>query len=134
MVRVVDASVGIKWFVREPGSDVALSLLREILDRPGAFAVPELFYYELIHVHFRLFPNPSAAHSSILGRILTLGLTRFSMTPQLAEETAHFQKLGLSGYDGAYAALAKSLKGRWITADRKAYARVAHLGVGELLE
>ena len=39
----------------------------------------------------------------------------------------------LSGYDAAYVALAHLLKGLWITCDRKAHARVAGLGLSELL-
>jgi len=44
MVRVIDALVAIKWFVEEPGSNRAFDILKEVLEKPERFAVPELFF------------------------------------------------------------------------------------------
>jgi predicted nucleic acid-binding protein len=55
------------------------------------------------------------------------------MTPELLSEIRSVQRLGLSGYDGAYVALAKLLKGRWLTFDKKAHTQVAHLQLSEIL-
>ena len=133
MVRVVDASVGIKWFLVEEGQDRALKVLQEILAKPGDFAVPELFFFELAHVFHRTVPGATAEQLALLEQILLLGVPRFGMTPELFRETRKVQELGLSGYDAAYVGLATLLSARWLTFDRKAHALVEHLGVSELL-
>jgi predicted nucleic acid-binding protein len=134
MVRIVDASVAIKWFVEEPGRDRALELLAEILSKPGNFAVPELFFFELVHVFHRTLPNPSETQLTLLERVLVLGIPRFGMTPDLFRATRTMQALGLSGYDAAYVGLARLLGGRWVTFDRKAHSLAEPLTLSELLE
>jgi len=133
MVRVIDASVAIKWFVREEGHERALALLEEILRSPGSFAVPELFYFELAHVFHRALPEPSDAQVSLLERVTTFGIQRFALTPPLLSEIRTLQQGHLSGYDAAYVGLAKLLRGKWITCDKKAHAAVAELRLSELL-
>ena len=56
-IKVVDASVGIKWIVEESGSDEALQILAEVLEFPQDFAVPELFYWEITHVYHKNHSN-----------------------------------------------------------------------------
>jgi len=133
MVRIIDTSVAIKWFVLEPGRDRALAVLAEILASPSHFAVPEIFYFELAHVFHRCLPDPSEEQLALLARVVTLGIQRFSMTPALLSEIQLVQRLGLSGYDAAFVALAKLLQGRWITCDRRAHAKVARLELSEVL-
>jgi predicted nucleic acid-binding protein len=132
MVRVIDASLAIKWFVLEDGRETALEVLRDILAAPGSFAVPEIFFFELAHVFFRAIARPSETQLRLMSGLTTLGIQRFSMTPDLLAEIDRFRKLGLSGSDAAYVGLARLLGGRWITFDRKAHETVAHLGLSEL--
>jgi predicted nucleic acid-binding protein len=134
MVRIVDASVAIKWFVEEPGRDRALELLGEILSKPRNFAVPELFFSELVHVFHRTLPNASETQLALLERVLVLGIPRFGMTPDLFRATRKMQTLGLSGYDASYVGLASLLGGRWVTFDRKAHSLAEPLTLSELLE
>ena len=133
MVQIVDASVAIKWFVEEKGRDVALKVLQRLLENPKAFAVPEIFYFELVHVFHRLVPHPASDQLDLLATLITLGIHRFSMTPEFLSEIRSIQKLGLSGYDGAYVALAKLLQGRWLTFDEQAHRCIAHLQLSEVL-
>lgn len=133
MVRIIDPSVAIKWFVHEPGRESALSILQELLDSPEKFAVPELFFFELIHVFHRVLPKPSQKHIELFEQLFDIGLPRFAMTIELNRQIRRLQKRGLSGYDAAYVALAKQLKGRWLTFDHKAHARIASLRLSELL-
>ena len=133
MVTVIDASVAIKWFVREEGFERAMEILKELLSTPKKFAVPELFYFELVNVFNRLIPAPSKTQEELLAAIINIGINRFSMTSELAAETKNIQRLGLSGYDGAYLALAKLLKGRWVTFDQEAHNAISHLGLSECL-
>lgn len=133
MVQIVDASVAVKWFVIEPGHEKALAVLKNVIAAPRRFAVPELFYFELVHVFHRLIPQPSPIQLDLLKGVTLFGMQRFSMTPELAATIGEFQMLGLSGYDGAYAALAKMVNGRWLTFDQTAHAQIAHLGFSEVL-
>lgn len=134
MVQVIDTSVAIKWFVKESGHESSLLVLERLLANPGIFAVPELFYFELIHVFNRLIPQPRKNHRDILHKVLNIPLTRFAMSVELANEVENFQKLGLSGYDASYVGFAKMLKGTWLTFDQKAHSKIEHLGLSHVLE
>lgn len=58
-LRVIDASVAVKWFVREEtGKRAAMELLEEIESAPANFAVPELFFNEMLSVLCRLLDSP----------------------------------------------------------------------------
>ena len=56
------------------------------------------------------------------------------MTDNLAVQANHFVKLGLTGYDTCYAALARDLKGNWLTFDRKAHKLIQKERISCLLE
>ena len=43
------------------------------------------------------------------------------MTEKLAVAADRYTKMGLSGYDACYAALARDFKGIWLTFDEKAH-------------
>jgi hypothetical protein len=53
------------------------------------------------------------------------------MTPPLLDEMRGLQRLVLSGHDAAYVELAKLLDGQWVTFDRRAQVRIAHLGFSQ---
>ena len=120
MIRVLDASVLVKWFVDEKGRDRALAILEEVVERPRRFAVPALVWYELTHVLLRVAKEPEAA-SRNLERVMRLGLPCFSAT---ADRCARAMRLagrsGLSGHDAHYVVLAEDLDGAWITFDARA--------------
>ena len=80
-----------------------------------------------------MFPNFSVTQESLLNQVLHLGLVRFSMNSELLDGIKFFQSKGLSGYDASYAALAKILKGKWVTFDGKAHKVIQRYGVSELL-
>jgi len=48
------------------------------------------------------------------------------MTATLAADAEHFIKIGLTGYDACYVALAKEVKGLWLTFDEKAHRLIAN--------
>ena len=54
-LQILDASVAIKWFVpEEEGRREALAILDEVRDAPARFAVPDLFFNEMLAVLTRL--------------------------------------------------------------------------------
>ncbi|MBI2339413.1 MAG: type II toxin-antitoxin system VapC family toxin [Deltaproteobacteria bacterium] len=133
MVPIIDASVAIKWFVEEKGRESALEILQNILESPQTHAVPELFYFELANAFNRLVPVPNEGQLKLMDQVLVLALRRFSMTGELFDLTRKYQRMGLSGYDASYVALAKMLKGIWLTFDETAHRKIAPLKISRLL-
>lgn len=134
MMWVIDASVAVKWLLADEGHPHADRVLGTLLDRPEAFAVPELFAFEVFSVIHRLHPNGAEAFSQVMIPILQCGLLRQPMTEELSRAATPFVRSGLTGYDASYAALAKVLEGRWLTYDRKAHRLIQRFNLSCLLE
>ncbi len=125
MIQIIDASVALKWVHEESGSERAREVLFDLQEHPKAFAVPELFYFEMEAILLRLFIASKV--SSIMDGLIRLGIYRYNMDLELAQETAALaEKYKLTGYDASYVALATLLKGKWITFDHKASVRLQH--------
>jgi predicted nucleic acid-binding protein len=134
VIWVLDASVAIRWLLAGEEHPHADSVLHGVVDRPEFFAVPELFCYEVYAVLCRLHPSPWGAYIKGISPILHSGILRSPMTDDLAGDAVRFTKMGLTGYDACYAALAMQLKGTWLTFDAKAHQCVARAGVSHLLQ
>jgi predicted nucleic acid-binding protein len=120
LIRVLDASVLVKWLVDEPGRDRALAVLADVVERPRGFAVPALVWYELTHVLPRVTKDLEAT-SRNLEKIAHLGIPCFSATPERCARAMRLAgRAGLSGYDAHYVALAEELEGCWLTFDARA--------------
>jgi predicted nucleic acid-binding protein len=119
---VIDASVAVKWFrVDEPDRDQALAVLERVAQRPQEFAVPELFFNEMLAVLARLDSLGTAELLEALSLLEQLGLERLGNGHELLRLAARLSRqLGLTGYDATYLASARLLQGRWLTADRRA--------------
>jgi predicted nucleic acid-binding protein len=132
---VLDASVAVKWFVREdPAADrAAEQQLARIVDGEDEAAVPELFFFEVLAVLVRRLPSaPDVALA--MDALARLGLRRFALDKEIAEHAAGLSiSHGLTGYDAAYVALASSLGATWVTFDAEAHHRIEALGVSALL-
>lgn len=134
MVEIIDASVAIKWFIEEDGRETALDILSQVLSKPQAFGVPELFYFELAHVLNRVLGKLSPSQKHLYESTLHLGINRFPMNPELYRTICEFQTIGLSGYDAAYVAVAKSVSGIWLTFDAKAHKLIQEHGLSRCLK
>ena len=123
---VLDASVAIKWFVKdEPLVAEAGQVLEAIEQDPSSYAVPDLFMNELLAVLCRLSGNDSTKVKEALALIEALGLTRVGNGHDLLALAADFAaRWRLSGYDAIYLALAELTNGVWLTADARAAKRV----------
>lgn len=133
-ILIIDASVAAKWFVDEPDSEVARSVLLDLRDRPRRFAVPELFFVEMLSVLARMAESEEQL-KELLGILEDLGLARLALgheTLQRASELAFTQ--GLSAYAAVYAATADLMGGQWLTADTRAHEKIASLGISRLLK
>ncbi|MBI4366491.1 MAG: type II toxin-antitoxin system VapC family toxin [Deltaproteobacteria bacterium] len=133
-IRIIDASVAIKWFVKqEEGADRALCLLDEIRVSVDAFAVPELFFDEMLHVLCKILPT-EALVQSYMEALQDLGLHRLGNGRQTIATAIRLAKRHhLSGYDAVYAANAQLVQGVWITADAEAHGKIAPLKISCLL-
>ena len=134
MIWIIDASVAIKWLLEDESHPNAEKVLERVLDTPGHFAVPELFGFEVLAVIRRVHPDGLNAFTKAIIPILQSGIFRQPMTEELALSAAPFIKSGLTGYDACYAALAKDLKGIWLTYDKKAHALIRNFNLSCNLE
>jgi len=121
MIWVLDASVALRWFIEEETHPLADEVLEQVISEPEKFAVPELFAFEVFSVLQRVHPKGLEAFRKGIIPLLQGGMFRQPMTENLAMKANRFVKLGLTGYDACYAALARDLKGRWLTFDKKAH-------------
>lgn len=134
MVKVIDASVAIKWFVREEDSESALDILNDLYTHPHHFMVPELFFFELWSVLYRLIPSANLSRTQEkFFNLCNCGVERHPFSETLAQSSIEFIQRGLSGYDATYAGLAKLMNGKWITADVKAHRKIEDFKVSVLL-
>ncbi len=132
-IVVIDASVAAKWFVDEPGSDAARSVLVELRDGPSWFSVPELFFVEMLSVLSRMCESQEEL-KRLLGLLEDLGFARLALGHEMLARAAELTcSWGLSAYDSVYAATADLLGGMWLTADARAHEKIASLGISRLL-
>jgi predicted nucleic acid-binding protein len=121
MIWIVDASVAVRWFIEEEAHVHADEVLKRMVNEPRRFAVPELFSFEVFSVLHRLHPEAIQVFRKAIIPLLQGGIFRQPMTEELAAKASRLVRLGLTGYDACYAALAKDLKGLWLTFDHKAH-------------
>jgi len=133
MIWVMDASVAVKWFLRDEHHPHAQKVLEEVVRNPALFAVPELFLFEVYAVLKRRHPRGDEAFIDVILPILEGGIYRQPMTKKLTERAGPFVGMGLTGYDACYAALAEDLGALWITFDEKAHNLIAHRHVSHNL-
>jgi predicted nucleic acid-binding protein len=130
---VVDASVGIKLFVKEDGSAGAQRLFERLADDPPArFYVPDLFFSECAnvlwkYVRFYDYPAENARQDVKDLRALVLQTVSTSdlLTPALAIAVEH----EITVYDACYTALAQMLELPLITADQVLIGKSLDIGV-----
>ena len=133
MIWVIDASVAVRWLLKEEEHPHADAVLRSVINYPNFFVVPELFCFEVFAVLCRLHPSPIEAYLEGILPIIQNGILRQPMTEDLVNNAGLFIKRGLTGYDAIYAAIARDLKGTWLTFDKKAHDRIKDEGISNLL-
>lgn len=130
---VIDASVAIRWVLADETHPHAEAVLQHVVSKPEAFAIPELFCFEVFSVLCRLHPHPLEAFSEGILPVIENGVFRHPMTQDLAVAAGEFTRCGLTGYDACYAALAASLQGVWLTFDSRAHRKIASRNISHLL-
>ncbi len=118
---VLDASVAVRWYLAGETHANADAVLRRVIAEPELFAVPELFFFEVLAVLGRVHPSPAETYRDAFLPVVEAGVFRHPMTAGLAAHASAFLPAGLTGYDACYAGLAVELGARWMTFDRKAH-------------
>jgi len=117
---VLDASVVIKWFIQEAGSNLALRFKENLLKNKVNIAVPDLILYEIINVLRFKSGVTEEAIKAILPALFNLGLEIITPSQRLLEDALHLSFASrLSIYDCIYVALANELDTYFITADKQ---------------
>lgn len=129
MRYVLDASVAVRWYLADEAHPGADAVLERLIGAPDLFAVPELFFFEVLAVLTRRHPHAMDVYQEAFLPVVEGGIFRHPMTASLAARCALFLSRGLTGYDACYAALADELGGRWLTFDRRAHERISGDGV-----
>ena len=132
-LQILDASVAIKWFVaHEAGRTEAITILDEVRDSPAHFAVPELFFNEMLTVLARLLGDDAEAVRRHLGSLQHLGFERIGNGRELLDRAADLAcRHALTGYDAIYAASAQLAGGTWLTADLRAHRKIQRLRISK---
>ena len=125
MKFVIDASVAARWYLLEESNTNAEEVLRRVLSQPELFAVPELFFFEVLAVLGRTHPHPLETYQDAFLPVVEGGVFRHPMTSALAAHACRFLAHGLTGYDACYAGLAAELGAQWITFDHRAHELIA---------
>ena len=130
---VVDASVGIKLFLAEEGSDAADVLFAQLAQSPPArFYVPDLFYSECANIlwkYVRRFGYPAGNARQDVADLLALRLQTVSTADVLAPALALALQYDITAYDACYAALAQQLDLPLVTADSPLRRKLAGSGI-----
>jgi predicted nucleic acid-binding protein len=110
-----------------------MDLLDEIEASPSEFAVPELFFNEMLSVLCRLLDSPAKV-IDYMNALQDLGLHRIGNGRELLTAAANLAKeYSITGYDAVYAACAELTSGVWITADQSAHDRLTSARLSTVL-
>ncbi len=119
-LAVVDASVAVKWFLPEAGSETALALRRAHLDGRVLLHAPAFLPFEVANAlrhHPLLGAGPVAA---AVGHLFGVQVRLEPPAPEpLSRAVEVAYRTGLTVYDAAYLALAERLGCTLYTADER---------------
>ncbi len=117
---VVDASVGLKWFVPEVHDAAA----RRLENPAYQLHAPTLFDVEVGNILWKKIRRGEltrAEGDTVLGQLPPLPLTRHPEAPLLTAAFDLANQTQRTVYDSLYLALAMQLGGRMVTADQRLY-------------
>jgi predicted nucleic acid-binding protein len=137
-VIVIDASVFVKLFKKEEGSDIARALIDHILEQRDTFLAPSILLYEALSAALHV-EQPFDKIGDLFDQLRDFGLGIEEPTKDelvLSEKIARTEAPG-GGYptlfDSIYHAMAIRRGGTLVTADRRHLAKAEHLGSVMLL-
>jgi predicted nucleic acid-binding protein len=130
---VLDASVGIKLFLPEDGSEQADHLFSRLAaDPPASYFVPDLFYIECANIlwkYVQRFGYPLENARQDVHDLHDLALRDVPTVDLAAEALELALELKISAYDTCYAALARRLELPLVSADVPLARKLASSGI-----
>lgn len=130
---VVDASVGIKLFLQEEGSDQAARLFQELArDSSARFYVPDLFFVECANVlwkYARRFDYPVENARQDLVDLRALALRSVSTADLISPALELAFQHEITAYDACYLALSEQIQLPLITSDQRLIRKISDSGV-----
>jgi predicted nucleic acid-binding protein len=117
-VFILDASVAVKWYVKEEMRDIALKLRDHFVSELIDLEAPSLILYEVGNA-LRHHPGSTATDcAEAVKQIRNIGLIFHELDDNLIDEAATLAfKENITFYDAIYLALAKILEAKLLTAD-----------------
>jgi predicted nucleic acid-binding protein len=135
---VVDASVVIKWFIHEKGTDSALSLAESAAVGEIDLCVPDICFAECANVIWRLVAKQSVLTESqgelAASQLAELPLAAVPCRDLIATAYRMAIEKGITVYDGLYVALACAHDATLITADRRLCRKLADTPYAPLIQ
>jgi len=124
---VVDASLALKWVIREPDSDPARILLKQWNHDRVDLIAPDLFAYEITNILYRRVVTDKIDYEEmeiLLKKLFSIGVildfSRYEDISRRAAQFAHRFKLP-AAYDAHYLAFSEREKSDYWTADQRLF-------------
>lgn len=135
---VIDASVAVKWFVREPDRDRALDLARRAAERTLRLHACEIWMSKCANVIWKRARQlkrlePRAAREAV-ARLGTTAIRDAPTRALLPRAYAIAVDAGVTVYDALYIALAEALDSKVVSADAALLRRLRGTHFAALLE
>lgn len=130
---VIDANVGVKFYLPEELAEAALSLLQRLDDGDLSVIVPDLFYNESANIFWKYVRRARLSADDARRSLRNLISLPFTVIPS-SDLVPHALDLALeydiTAYDALYVTLARELGISLITADGKLFRKL----VGKVTE
>ncbi len=124
MEKVFDASVIIKWFINEAGSDKSLIYLQDYKNKKFSIIVPTLLYYELGNILLAKKATEDQV-SKIMVSLVALGFRDVNIGHDAFRKVfENAQDLEITYYDASYVTLMQKYDCELVTADGKLYEKI----------
>ncbi len=131
---VIDASVAVKWFSEEEGTDAALKIREAHIDGTTTLSAPDLLLYELANA-LRYKPDFTEEKASrAITDIIDLEIDIISPSREIIEKAikdAHLYDVAI--YDSCYLALGELMGIIVYTSDKKFYEKAKQSDVLRLI-
>ena len=125
MKLVIDASVGVKWFVPELLSDKALAILEDFRDGAVELYAPRTFALEVASALRKYCLRGYVDRDVVLSSLRVLrdiDISYVELGWDLVDRaTTYSLETGVTPYDAVYVVTAKDLGARLVTADERLY-------------
>jgi predicted nucleic acid-binding protein len=124
-VFILDASVAVKWYVKEEMRDIALKLREHFVSDLIDLEAPKLILYELGNA-LRHYPGSTAIDcAEAVRQLRKIGIIFHELDSNLIDESANISyEENITFYDAVYVALAKILETKLVTADAELFERL----------